>query len=168
MKEENKMTYSIVYSSRTGNTKILADAIKEVVGEDCIYFGIPDEEALKADYIYVGFWTDKGCCNSEIKDFLKKIKNKTVFLFGTAGFGEDQEYFEKIIQRSEKSLSDDVKVDGHYMCQGKMPLSVKARYEKMLESPVHMPNIKQLIENFDKALTHPDLDDVRKLKDMIK
>ena len=162
------MTYSIVYSSRTGNTKILADAIKEVIGEKCIYFGIPDDEALKADYIFVGFWTDKGCCNSEIKDFLKTVKNKTVFLFGTAGFGENQEYFEKIIERTSKGLGEDVKVDGHYMCQGRMPLSVRKRYEKMLESPVHMPNLQQLIENFDKALTHPDLNDLRKLKDTIK
>ena len=52
------------------------------------------------------------------------------------------------------------------MCQGKMPLSVRERYVKMKEQPNHMPNIDAMIENFDKALSHPDADDLAKLANL--
>ena len=54
------MTYSIVYSSKTGNTKMLADALHQALpADDCLYFGAPDAQALAAERIYIGFWTDK-------------------------------------------------------------------------------------------------------------
>ena len=162
------MTYSIVFSSRTGNTKMLAERIKSFSGEkDCVYFGAPADEALSADLIYVGFWTDKGSCDEDTAKFLKKITDKEVFLFGTAGFGENEEYFNKILKRTAKNLNKNVKIKGQFMCQGKMPMSVRARYEKMQSSPIKMPNLKGLIENFDKALTHPDEEDLKSLEEEI-
>ena len=56
---------------------------------------------------------------------------------------------------------------GEYMCQGKMPQSVRERYVKMKENPEHPDNIDALIENFDKALSHPDSDDLERLKNII-
>lgn len=38
------------------------------------------------------------------------------------------------------------------------------RYVKMKENPEHPDNIDALIENFDKALSHPDADDMERLK----
>ena len=163
------MKYAIVYATRTGNTKQLAEAIADALPkEDCLYIGAPDDRALEADRLYVGFWTDKGSCDEETKAFLKKLTNQTVFLFGTAGFGGSAEYFDKILARAEKNLGRGVTVSGTYMCQGKMPMSVRERYEKMAKSPVPIPNIKGMIENFDQALTHPDGEDIRKLMDAVR
>ena len=54
------MSYSIVYSSRTGNTALLAQTIRDTLpASDCVYFGAPDAKALAADTIYAGFWTSK-------------------------------------------------------------------------------------------------------------
>ena len=40
------MSYAIVYSSRTGNTELLARAIQSALpAEDCLYFGGPDAAA---------------------------------------------------------------------------------------------------------------------------
>ena len=50
------------------------------------------------------------------------------------------------------------------MCQGKMPQSVRERYVKMKENPEHPANLDMLIANFDCALSHPDMDDLEKLK----
>ena len=159
------MKCAIVYSSKTGNTKMLAEVIQQTVAkEDVIYFGQPSQHALEADQIYVGFWTDKGQCNDEIARFLKTLENKKVFLFGTAGFGQDPAYFEKIIDKTKKYMKDSNTLMDTYMCQGKMPMSVRARYEKM----PHIPNIKKLIENFDQALTHPDAQDLQNLKEKIE
>jgi hypothetical protein len=54
------------------------------------------------------------------------------------------------------------------MCQGKMPLSVRQRYEGMKKQPIHLPNLDALIENFDNALSHPDAEDLERLKQAVK
>ena len=50
------------------------------------------------------------------------------------------------------------------MCQGEMPIYVRERYEKMLSAPIHAPNLEGMIENFDKAFSHPDETDLIELK----
>ena len=161
------MSYAIVYSSQTGNTKMLAETIQKTLpGNDCIYFGVPDDAALKADRIYAGFWTDKGTCDSITADFLRKLTQQELFLFGTAGFGVSQDYFDKVLGRAEENVCKDVRIVGSFMCQGKMPMSVRQRYEKMQENKV--PNIENLIRNFDIALSHPDSEDLEKLKKAIQ
>ena len=59
-------------------------------------------------------------------------------------------------------------VIGSFMCQGKMPMSVRQRYENMKKQPLHLPNLDAMIENFDKALSHPDADDLKRLKQAVK
>ena len=48
--------YSIVYSSLTGNTKVLADAIHEALPQDeCEYFGVSDTVIPSSELLYIGF-----------------------------------------------------------------------------------------------------------------
>lgn len=56
---------------------------------------------------------------------------------------------------------------GEYMCQGRMPPSVRERYLKMKEAPAHPANLDVLIQNFDCALSHPDANDLEKLKEAV-
>ena len=53
------------------------------------------------------------------------------------------------------------------MCQGKMPLSVRERYEKMREQNNISLNIDKLIANFDKALSHPNKEDLKALEQIV-
>ena len=160
------MKYSIIYSSKTGNTTLLAKNIKETLHKnDCIYYGEVDEKALDADLVFVGFWTDKGTCDENVSNFLKQMNNKKVFLFGTAGFGKSQSYFEQIISRVKNNINESNTVVGSYMCQGKMPMSIRSRYESMLDK--NPEKMKELIENFDEALSHPNKEDFRKLNDIV-
>lgn len=155
------MSYAIVYSSRTGNTAMLAKAIQEILpAEDCLYFGAPDARALAADTIYAGFWTDKGSCDEQVAEFLKSLTGQKVFLFGTAGFGGAPAYFAQILDRVRQNLNDSVAVIGTYMCQGKMPKAVRTRYLSMEESPRRTA----MLQNFEQALTHPDTADLAALK----
>ena len=116
----------------------------------------------------VGFWTDKGKADESTSDFLKQLRGKRVFLFGTAGFGGSEEYFNKILKAVQKDLHSSNTVIGSFMCQGKMPMSVRQRYENMKKQPLHLPNLDAMIENFDKALSHPDADDLERLKQAVK
>ena len=141
------MSYAIVFSSKTGNTALLAQTLQEQLPQaDCCYFGAPDAAALAADTLY----------------------GKQVFLFGTAGFGGSAPYFEKILAATRKALDGSNTVIGSFMCQGKMPMSVRQRYEAMKAQPAHIPNLDALIENFDKALSHPDAADLEQLKQAVK
>ena len=158
------MTYAIVYSSRTGNTERLAQAIRQALPpEECLYFGPPAPQARAAERIYVGFWTDKGDCDAQTRAFLSELRGKEIFLFGTAGFGGASVYFRRILTRVAQGLEASNRVIGAFMCQGKMPMAVRERYEKMLASPNPAPNLEQMIQNFDQALSHPDGEDLQRL-----
>lgn len=159
------MTYSIVYSSKTGNTKMLADALHQALpADDCLYFGAPDAQALAAERIYIGFWTDKGSCDAETAAFLAQLTRQKVFLFGTCGFGGGVAYFEQILARVRDLLPESVQLVGSYLCPGKMPQSVRDRYVRIAEEePAKRSHMQKMIFNFDCALSHPDANDLQAL-----
>ena len=97
--------YSIIFSSLTGNTRKLADKIHEILPkESCDYFGTADAQGTESELLYIGFWTDKGNADSDTLDFLSKLKNKKIFLFGTAGFGGSDAYFQRILGNVKSAI----------------------------------------------------------------
>lgn len=163
------MKYAIYYNSATGNTKMLADHIHSQMKEECLYIGNTDDPKIEeADLIFVGFWTDKGRCSDPVIELFKHIKNKKIFLFGTAGFGGSPEYFERILNNVEKYVDATCPIIGRYMCQGKMPMSVRVRYQKMHDSDPQNEQFQNLLDNFDKALPHPNQEDLDALTMQLK
>lgn len=152
------MQYAIIFSSPTGNTQMLAETIKNHIKGECCYYGKADLAPLMADYIFVGFWTDKGTCDESVQAYLQKLHHQKIFLFGTAGFGGSQTYFEDILTRVQTHIPDDNQIIGQFMCQGKMPLSVRQRYEQMAQKQPE--RFLPMIENFDQALSHPSPEDL--------
>ncbi len=155
------MTYSIVFESKTGNTRQAAEAIRAALGaENCAAFGGPCAEAAGADVVFLGFWTDKGACPEALAQFLGGLQNQAVALFGTAGFGGDPAYFDGILQRVAALLPAGCRLLGGHMCQGRMPASVGARYEAMARQDPANKQVQLLLENFQQAQSHPDADDL--------
>lgn len=162
------MKYQIVYCSRTGNTEMLAERIRNRLGEEnCTYFGEP-KKGVEEELIFAGFWTDKGDCSESLKEYLGSLKQSRIFLFGTAGFGESAAYFERILKKVESYVPDTCQVIGTYMCQGKMPESVKNRYLGMLEKEPDSQKVKQSLENYENALSHPDEEDLQRLEEALE
>ena len=93
-------------------------------------------------------------------------KGCTANVFGTAGFGGSDEYFAKILRSVEDAVAQDNTIAGSFICQGKMPETVRARYVKMQQDG-SMPNADELIANFDRALAHPDQRDVEELRNAV-
>lgn len=167
-----KMNYMIVYQSVTGNTALLAEEIRnKLEKETCCYYGqldeVTEEKLSEVDFIFVGFWTDKGTCNEEMENFLKKLKNKKIALFGTAGFGKSEQYFEQILERVEENIDSSNQVVNRFMCQGKMPLSVKEKYEMRLKENPEDTKSEMFLVNFEVAMPHPDKNDLENLKDWV-
>ena len=90
----------------------------------------------------------------------------TVPIFITI-FGGSDIYFRKILSQVKQFIDASNVIVGEYMCQGRMPQSVRERYLKMKEAPDHPQNLDVLIQNFDCALSHPDANDLEKLKEAV-
>ena len=162
------MSYAIVFSSKTGNTELLADTLHSCLPQaDVLYFRQPNLPPWKrTPFMWVsGRIREK---QMRVLRLFEAAAGKQVFLFGTAGFGGSEEYFNKILKTVQKDLHSSNTVIGSFMCQGKMPMLVRQRYENMKKQPLHLPNLDAMIENFDKALSHPDADDLERLKQAVK
>lgn len=163
------MNCPIFFASRTGNTKLLAQTLADALSKENPTQLINADACQKLPEFpedttyFIGFWTDKGDCSPAIQAVLQSLKNRKVFLFGTAGFGQSQDYFNKILTNVSSHLPAGNTVIGSFMCQGKMPENVRARYEKMLEAKPEDPMIQSFIQNFDAALSHPDQTDQDRL-----
>lgn len=120
-------------------------------------------QASEADVVFVGFWCDKGSCSTAVQHFLQGLAGKRVFLFGTCGFGESDEYFAQILDRVRAYLPADAQYIGGAMCQGKMGMGVKRRYEGMLEKDPENAQARMLIDNWNKAQSHPNEDDISRI-----
>ena len=158
------MKIAIVYKSFSGNTKIVAEAIREALKDhNVIYFGEP-EHAADADLYIIGSWTDKGMCAKEISGFVQKLRGKKIAYFGTAGFGGSEEYYRTLYQRVCALIDGSNELPGYFFCQGKMPMGVRDRYVKMLQEHPEDKKLQVSIENFDQALSHPDEKDLSDAK----
>ena len=157
------MKTAVIYVSGTGNTAALAKAIFEDLPPEAeAVLGGPGALPEDAELIFAGFWTDKGGCPAELADLLPQLHKKQVALFGTAGFGGSQEYFDTILDRVASALPEDCRRLEGFMCQGRMPLGVKKRYEAMQAQSPEDPKWQAMLDNFDRAASHPDGDDLRK------
>ena len=161
------MKYAIVYSSLTGNTAMLAEKLQQTLpAEDCVYFGVP-AEGVEVPLVLAGFWTDKGDCDQKSAAFLEGLRNTSVFLFGTAGFGGSQAYYHTILQRVRGHLDASVKVVGTFLCQGKMGDGVRQRLEGQLAKAPEDAKTRAMLENFENAKTHPDQADLDALQQAV-
>lgn len=94
--------YSILFSSLTGNTKKLADAIHETLPEEgCEYFGAIKTPVPSSELLYIGFWTDKGNADNETLTLLSTLKNRRIFLSEQPVLVEVMHIFKRSSDRSD-------------------------------------------------------------------
>lgn len=150
------MSYAIVCASRTGNTERLARAAREALGAGEV------ERVEDADVVLLGSWTDKGGIAEELKGRLGELAGKRVFVFGTCGFGGDEAYYRRVLANFVSALPEGADVVGTFMCLGQMPPAVRERYVTMAKKDP--ARFEPMIENFDRALGHPDDADLAALR----
>ena len=173
LREGQIMSYAIVWASKGGNTAKVGEELARslaAAGAELAYAGAlpsagaPEEaQVLAADTVLAGSWTDKGDCDPALAELLAKLDGKRVFLFGTAGFGGDPAYFERILGNFKKHLPAGAELLGGAMCQGKMDAGIRHRYEAMLAENPEDARAQAMIANFDAALAHPTDDDLAQI-----
>lgn len=156
------MRYKVVFASRTGNTELLAKRIYHAISDPSkdIEKISAATSPLDAEVYFVGFWVDRGSCSPEVMDFLDSIHGRDVVLFGTCGTGQDEIYYNRLTRTVSGLVPDDNRYLGTYLCQGKMPIEVRRRYEKLLTDERMGQRAEYMIRNFDEALLHPSKQDL--------
>lgn len=81
------MNSIVIYSSRTGNTKQVAEAIVGVLpeGTPCVPVNEAPADLSQYDLVFMGFWADQGNADKAAQAVLKRIDNEKVALFATLG-----------------------------------------------------------------------------------
>lgn len=156
------MDYMVVYSSKTGNTKQIATEIFSALpGMSKDMQSIEEYTGKDADTFFIGFWTNRGTCDMSVIDLISELKGKRIALFGTCGFGEEEAYYREIEQKVSVWIPDDCRYLGTFICQGKMPMQIRQKYEISMEDPRQEAWRKKVLQSFDNALLHPDETDLK-------
>lgn len=161
------MKTMIVYSSKTGNTKMVAESILKVMPEGCELH--PVEEAPEPegyDLIALGCWVDKGKPDSAASEYFKKVNNTKVAVFITLGARPDTKHWDDCLESASELLSKN-EIVGSYICQGKIDPKLIEMFRKFPPDHPHAPS-PESEERWRLASTHPDEDDLKNAQDAFK
>lgn len=155
------MKILVTYSSKTGNTKRLAEGIFEGLGDmDKTILPMSEVESLEIyDMVLAGYWVDKGSVNAEAAEFLRSIEGKKVGIFATLAFWPDSEHGENSIRAGEALVKEKNHVIGRYICQGSIDPHMRELFKKMPEDNPHYPSPEKE-KRYKIAAGHPSAADI--------
>ncbi|MCF8069817.1 MAG: flavodoxin family protein [Desulfobacterales bacterium] len=151
----------VIYSSRTGNTKKLAEAVFESMSGDKAIYPVteaPDPEDY--DFIAVGFWLMAGKPDPKTMEYLSGIgSGKRLFLFATHGAAIGSAHVLNAMNYA-KTLAPNAEYAGEFNCRGEVD-------PKVLEKVMAKPQPPVWLHDASNAVGHPDAADIEKLKRII-
>lgn len=160
----------VVYSSLTGNTKKVAQAVSSVLPE-CDMF--PVEEAPSSvegyDLVALGYWVDKGMPDGRSRAWLEGIRNARLAFFGTLGAWPDSDHAKECMKKGEAlALEPDRgnSVCGSWLCQGRIDPKVLEVMARMAGN-VH-PMTPERKAHIEEAARHPDDGDCRRAQEFFR
>lgn len=150
----------IVYSSRsTGNTKKLAEAIRESFGENCAIAcasGAPKPDDF--DFIMLGFGIYRGWPDGDMRAYMKKCRKKDVGIFITLGAYPDSEHAFNCMGRAEGYLST-CRVKAKFICHGRLDAAMVERMKARPDGTPHSWD-EERAKRVSEAESHPDENDM--------
>ena len=151
-----KKPWLVVYSSLTGNTKSVGEAIFEVLPEGSEIFSVEDAPSTEGyEKVAVGYWVDKGTADPKAMAYMEKITNAEVFVYATLGAYPDSEHAAQSLERGAALLGEGCKVIGKYICQGRLSQAIMDRMKQMPADHPHAPSPERLAR-WEAASSHPD------------
>lgn len=155
----------IVYSSITGNTKKIAEAIAAALPNSELQTTVSNPEVKENDNVIVGFWCDKGHIDEPALDFIKSSGIKKVALFGTLGGDPKSEQAQNFVKRVLQALPSDIEVLSIRLWQGKVDPKV---LEMMSKMPNALPMTPERKARLDEAAKHPTSQDCEEAAEWAK
>ncbi len=159
------MKIAVIYSSKTGNTKKVANAIVEGVGSDVDFFSVKDEINLSYyDLIFMGYWVDKGTADANALEFMKSITNTKVALFATLGAYPATQHAKDSIEAGKKLLGENCEVVDSFICQGAIDPKLTNWMKTLPKEHPHGPDEARL-KRWEDASSRPDSSDLQNAKE---
>ena len=154
------MEILVTYSSITGNTRRVAEAIHSVLPVGAVLTkALPRLELKKYDLVFLGFWVDKSAADSVSAELLKRLHGKKIALFATMGAYPDTPYSEKCMRNAAALLNADNELVGDFHCQGKISNELIEMSESFLSNcPRKMENKYASIHQ--ETSSHPNQSDL--------
>lgn len=158
------MRCAVIYSSRTGNTKMVAEAVLEALPEGTAIYPVasaPDPESF--DFLALGFWADKGKPDAAMQTYMDRVagKNRAIGLFGTLGAYPDSDHGKEILRAARESVAGN-RILGEFLCMGKIDPNVLQMMEAMRargKDQAH-PMTPERAARIKEAEKHPDAADL--------
>ena len=152
------MRYAVIYQSKSGNTKQVANEIYASI--DSVEKEIVDIDRMgsfpKADVYFVGFGIHDSNCGMDIIDIFERISNAKCAVFVTCGYVPTDGYKEKLKKNIEVWIPDGTEYLGMFVCQGK----VKEDRQNIMISK--MPGAEEKLKQmFTMGSCHPDAEDLQ-------
>jgi len=146
----------VVYSSQSGNTRKLANAVFEALpGEKALYAVDAAPDPSGYDFIAIGFWLMQGRPDPKSSEYLGRIGDKPLFLFGTHGAGAGSDHAIHGMELA-KSLAAESDIQGTYSCQGEVDPRIFEKASKKPEPPAWLADAPN-------AAGHPNRADIEAL-----
>ncbi|WP_300357328.1 flavodoxin family protein [Fusobacterium sp.] len=160
----------VTYSSLTGNTKMVAGRIYEIIEGDKKLISLNDIKEVdinQFDRIVVGFWVDKGTADKRTREFIKKLSQKEVAYFGTLGADPYSEHGEKVRERVTALCSEKNGFLGGFLCRGKIDPKLVEKMGKFPLKLVH-PLTPERLKRIEDAKPHPNEKDFQEAEEYFK
>lgn len=156
--------FAIIYSSKTGNTKKIAEVFYAVAADRCDLMDVKEAgDVGKYKVVFAGYWVDRGAPNAEMQKFLSSLQNMRVVFFQTLGAEPYSEHGMTCFANAGKFLTSDCNVLGVFSCRGAIDPALIAAMEKMPAGSPHAPTPESR-KRWQDASTHPDDKDIDSAK----
>lgn len=163
------MKTMLVYSSKTDNTRKVADAINQKLNADFydrvenVDYSIIDDY----DLIVVGGWIDKGTMNKEVVEFMSNVKDKNVGFFFTLGaYPSSMHAFDCIDTIKGEFEKNNNNVVAYYHCQGAIDPKLISWMKTLSKDHPHSPDEDRL-NRWSDASKHPNSEDFNAAKNFV-
>ena len=159
----------LVYSSVTGNTKQVGEAMFEILpaGSKLQPLNGVVVDFAAYDVIIVGYWLTRGGPDPKTMEFLPKLKGKKVVLFATHGALSGSEHAVTSLARAAYLLGEGCSILGTFSCQGKINPALLARRVGAAENDPHAPS-EENKKRWTEAAKHPNEADFVAARGFIK
>ncbi len=159
----------IIYSSETGNTKMVCEKAFEYINGEKLIIPVKEKDSINLDEfdnIIVGTWIDKANANSEAKKFINTLANKNLFFIGTLAASLTSEHAKKCFNNLRKLCSKKNNFVDGVLARGRVSEDLQEKFTKFPLNIIHkfVPNMKEIILEAD---AHPNETDFLLIKDFI-
>lgn len=160
----------VLYSTRTGNTKKVAEAIVGALpkGTPCVNVKEIPSDIDSYDCVFMGFWVDKGTADALSQEVIKKLHNPHVALFATLGADPDSNHAKDCLRKASDLLPEGIFPVDMFICQGAVdPKVIEMMFKMFPEGHPHgkSPQSEALLA---RAAKHPDDADFRQATEFAK